>query len=119
MNLFSAAIWPASFYLFSCLQWLHLKNSFYFVWAGLNVLSGYQATQYLALCYAKDTIVRIEFEFSFVHIGESFHKVYNIRSFLACYHNVVVVREYISTHLILQYCLHHSAKCEVWVTQPL
>jgi hypothetical protein len=88
-------------YLFSCLQWLHLENCFYFVGAGHDALSGYQTAQYIASCYAKNTLLQIELELGFAHIGESFCEVRNIRSiFLACYYDVINVREYISIDLV-------------------
>jgi hypothetical protein len=81
---------------------MHLENYFYFVRDGLNALGGNHTTQHFASCYPEDAFLWVEIEFGFMHICKSFHEIRDDRSFLlACYYNIINVREYIPIDLVL------------------
>jgi hypothetical protein len=79
MNLIRAAIWHVNF----CTSFLvceghHLEDGLDFVGARFDAFGGDQTTQYFASFYSEDTLVRIQFELSFAHTGESLCQVRNI-----------------------------------------
>jgi hypothetical protein len=79
-----------------------LKNCSNFVRAGLDALGGNQTAQYFASRYAEYTLLWVEFEVGFMHIGEGLCQVRDVRFFLlACDYDIVDVREYVSANLVL------------------
>jgi hypothetical protein len=54
---------------------LHLDDYSYFIGVGLDTFAGDQATQYIASCYPKNALLRVEFEVALAHVGEGLREV--------------------------------------------
>jgi hypothetical protein len=72
MNLLRSSIRPVNFCTpFFGLRGLHLEDGLDFIEASFDAFGGDQTTKYFALCYSEDTLVWVQFELGFAHIGES------------------------------------------------
>jgi hypothetical protein len=102
MNLFKAGMWPVNFCTsFFGLQRLHLEDGLDFFGSSFDAFGGDQTTKYFTSCHSKNTLVWVQLELGFTHVGESFRQVRNVSCFLFTRHNYIIdVREHISANLV-------------------
>jgi hypothetical protein len=102
MNLFKAGMWPVNF----CTSFLVCRGCIWrmaliFFGSSFDAFGGDQTTKYFTSCHSKNTLVWVQLELGFTHVGESFRQVRNVSCFLFTRHNYIIdVREHISANLV-------------------